>query len=231
MTLTKKAFAGGIALLAENFHLTVGQKYSELIFPILKSAGITDEIFQSKVQEIIFTKTKSEFFTLPAAADWLEFFGKRQKALSPKEMAILACASVLEEAKKAKLGEEAVTFQNQTTNAVLENLGGLGSIQKRMSDDSWHKKESFFRKEFEEIWITFFKARKASNAIFGIERKETYDLKKCSVIKDGTEWWRTEKVNVQLIENPKRVVPDLSQNQSHIAANHQVLSINKASNL
>ena len=231
MTLTKKAFAGGIALLAENFHLSVGQKYSELIFPILKSAGITDEVFQGKVREIIFTKTKSEFFTLPAVADWLEFFGKKQKALSLKEMAILACSSVLEEARKAKLSEEAVTFQNQITNAAIESLGGLGSIQKRISDDSWHKKESFFRKEFEEIWMTFFKAKKISNVTFGVERKELCDFERYSTTIDGVERWGVRPVNIQVIENPKRVVPDLSQNQSHIPANHQVLSINKASNL
>ncbi len=228
MTLTKKVFAGGIALLADNFHLTVGQKYSEIIFPILKSAAINDEVFQNKIQEIIFTKTKSEFFTLPAAADWLEFFGKKQKTLSLKEMAILACSSVVEEAKKAKLREEVITFENQITNAVVESLGGLGAIQKRTLDDSWHKNASFFRKELEEICIAFSKINKISVPVFGVEKKETCDFEKFSTIQDGVERWGHRKVNIKITENPKRIVPDLSQHLSP-AITRSSLSINKSS--
>jgi hypothetical protein len=211
MTFTKKSFASGIMLLAENFHLNVSQKYSELIFPILQSVGINDEIFQNKIQEIIFTKTKSEFFTLPAAADWLEFFGKKQKTLSVKEAAILECSSALEESRKAKLHEEAITFQNQITNAVIESLGGLSAIQKRMSEINWYKNESFFRKEFAEIWIAFAKINKISQTFFGTEKRETYDFKKYSTLTDGAERIGIKKVNARIVENLKRTVPDASK--------------------
>ncbi len=225
MALTRKTFASNLMLIAENFCLTISQKYSELIFNILKSADVTDEEFRHVINEIILTKTKSEFPVLPSAASWLEILKKKNKSLSLKEMAILQCASAIEEAKRARLGEEAITFQNKITNAVIENFGGLASIQKRVLNESWDKNESFFRREFEETWSSFSKVGKTSEAIFGIEKKEICQFQTYSVIRGGVERFGSEKIISGFIENPKRIIPDLLQNQ---ITSHQILSTNKA---
>jgi hypothetical protein len=224
MSLAKKTFATGIALLAENFHFTVGQKYSGLIFDILKSAGVEDDDFKAKVQEIILTKTKSEFSALPSAADWLEMLNKKRKALSIKDIVILECCSVLEEAKKAILHKEAITFQNKITNAVVQSFGGLKEIQNKVFDKSWVKSESFFKREFEETWIAFHKVDKISEAIFGTEGVESYDTERYSTIIDGIERTGDKKINIRFLKNPKRIIPDLSQS---LAVDHKLLPTNK----
>lgn len=221
MTLTKITFATSMFSLAGNFHLNLSDNYSELVFNILKSAGVDDKKFQQAVQNIILTKTKAEFPLLPPVADWLEILEIKSKELSLKETALIECASVLEGAKQAKLHQEAITFQNQITNAVVEHLGGLSAIQKLISDKSWHKNQPFFKKDFIETWMAFSKVRKTSSAVFGIEQTEDYELENYCEIIEGVRHFGIRKVNIRFIKNPKRIIPDSSQNRNNMLLTQQ----------
>lgn len=222
MNLTKNSFATGMLSLAENFHLNLSQNYSDLVFSILKSAGVDDEKFQQVVQNIILTKTRAEFPSLPSVADWLEILGVKSRELSLKETALVEYGSVLEQAKQAKLHQEAITFQNQITNAVVEHLGGLSAIQKIISDKLWYKNQAFFKKDFIEIWMAFSKAKKTSSAVFGTEQIEDFELEHYSEIIEGIRRFGTRKANVRLIKNPKRIIPDSSQVRNNAPLTEQL---------
>lgn len=161
--------------------------YLPTLFDFLEyqKVQISDNDLKSAIYEIMSKMTKEDwnkkfgYGGKPAVADWLSFLGS--KIITPDQMAILELSIVKNIAKKLTT-EQAFLFENGTTNAVIEELGGLRKIQMIILSDV---DISFFNNEFRKTWIAFFMGKKESKLISGYtkfffkERKSTIEFGLC----------------------------------------------------
>ena len=145
---------------------------------------------------------KFGFNSKPSLGDWLSFFNKQTFDFT--EIASLECLQMIDIIRKFTKDSPAFLFKNAATNATIQSLGGLKDVKEAISKDGAVKADlSYFRSDFQKIWLAFTKAEKISGAVTG-------NIKKC--INPGAEWDKTE-----FIDNPVINVPDLSLLNKHKA--------------
>lgn len=174
-TLFRKLFEE----LADNFDfgLDLEKKSDKNYLPRLfsffeyENLEISDHDLKSAIYDLIAKTTKEEwnkkfgYYGKPAIADWLSFLGKR--AVSPEQMSVIELSAVKQVAKNLN-EDQYFLFENGTTNAVIEDFGGLRKIQLIILSDV---DISFFDNKFTKTWLAFFLAKKESKILSGYPKK------------------------------------------------------------
>lgn len=164
-------FNNVIIQMAENFGFELSKEYLKLLLTFFQKQDISDKKLESSVVDVILNMTKDEwnkkfgYGGRPAVADWLSFLNK--KAIPTEQMAIVELSTVKEIARNLTT-DQAFLFENGTTNAVIEDLGGLRKIEIILMSD---KGSSFFENQFIKTWVAFFEAKKESQSISGFPER------------------------------------------------------------
>ena len=190
MSISKEQVENATLKLSASFDFKFGEELTSLLHTSICKEDF-DKFIRICNELMLLTKKqwtdKFGFNSKPSIGDWLSFFNKTP--LDFTDIALLECSKVIEIAKKFRLESQvAYLFENGVTNAVVIDLGGIKAISKAIeTKDGYGVKDdlSFFRHDFQKMWLTFKKVNQSSNEASG---NLTRVIKKGDTYGDGVEY-------------------------------------------
>jgi hypothetical protein len=159
-----------LQMLEKSYNFEYPADILSLLTRVIESKNIDYNTICDLMQNLLITVTKDQwnqkygFKGYPTIADWLEMLGVKEDSclMSLEEKAGVEVAKIFEGIKAAQYGG-GVIFDNQTTNACVENYGGISQLIWDLDKFNDKKRDKHWvKKELKEEWITCKMANKTS---------------------------------------------------------------------
>lgn len=211
--MNDQKFKENLTLFCENYNFEASKPYIKLVFNHLESRGVTDMQFKQGVNTLMNTKKKSDFYGRPAVADWLDVLGLLKKPLSLEKVANQEATKLIEYVTSYTYHKR-ILFDNPTTNATIEAMGGIADMCWNYSDTNPNKKDdlTWFRKEFIQYWLDCYDLKKEKTTpLF----RPAGHLDEVEMIGDKQKCLAMLEKNKLVIENDNTKVLDVVGNLSN----------------
>ncbi|KPJ66546.1 MAG: hypothetical protein AMJ43_07895 [Coxiella sp. DG_40] len=150
-----KKFKQLLYMFCENYQFTAKEEYAKLIYKCLKQQGVTEDQFEKCVHNCIYTKKRSDFYGLPALADWLDMLGLLKQTTLAEDRCETLWKFLRGQCYMSSYGELVkdyaqyeYIFADKTINDFIDDC--YGSIRKlteeyirefKKGEEKWLKKE------------------------------------------------------------------------------------------